>query len=1527
MTTSIFRYTWILFVVGNAAVAQQAAGPGPEIEVTAERAEIRVTENGTTRVIRSVKRGEKFWALETKGDFYRVTDAESLKRGWIWRQHVRPVVYSPEVLKRSEKYKRWPDEIQRLYKAQKYAEMLPYLEERVKFYRENYSKQNPGQPFSLIDLAYIHFDLGNYKQSRTLLEQGNLLYLQIYGEVDRELAVRLKTHAICCRLMNDWKAAKESLLQILDSGFSDDYRLIIDARKELAVVYENLGEFTKVISLGEDNVLALRASPSPSDREIAELFHHIAMSGYFPLGRYEEAALHLEEALRIRRGLTDLPTAVRRNTLWDLGETYRRAGKFEQAVDRDREALDLTLASVGADHLETAEAQYRLALNMARVQKFDEAEALQRECLVTRRKTAPVAYPLVSSCLRELGLICRHTERFSEAKTLFQEAFEITATAKGNESLETALLLTDLGNTCQLLEDFDGAAERYEAALKIRRQALAADHLLIAESLMSLAGARLRLSSQQSAEALFREAIDVYARNDRQKSVETATCLEGLSFIIASRHDLSGAQDLLRQACDLYQSVLGPDHRRTQAAERKLGICYRQAGDPEAAAPVLERVLDWQKSAFGENSHEVHFTAAELARVYGLMDRSTDAGKLLRNAFHWVRSADEISFENRSTLLKAIAEAYLQVAQPEPALEICDELLTSSRKEKETKYHLYHNNVCFVGERYFDLAKCDDANTLLTGLLRETRERADCSGLMMGNTLRMLGRIEQRRANFSQAEAYLDEALVFFHGLPPELDDPHAHCNALYTSSLLHSELGDYVRAKGCLQQCLELLRREMSLTEQLNSLNSLGAICQLMGDYHESEIHLRRALSLVDESNAPDSGSVLFAALNLGRLCQIQRKFDESESLLLRAREGFQKSAFEDVRAAIRCDESLGLLYTATGRFDEAELSLRDCRLRYQQHLGDVHPFATRAAENLAELYAVRGVLGQAVDTQDEARRAIREYLVTTLPALSESAQQTYLAEKFRPGFAAALSLAFHEDADENTVHRTTDWLLNGKGVTQELLARAYRLANSEGNPLLDQLRAVNAQLSALTQDQQAEHSSPEAQNRLTKLTLEQKVLQKKLAAENQSGKPDDQWVTTDAVRNQLASGTLFVNIARFRFRDFGIPHRETGWKSEHYVAWIIPPVNEGKVRVVDLGDAEEIDHEIQRARSQIIGSSAALAQTGEEAATAAFQEQVRPLSERLLKPLGDLTSGYQELIISPDGELWTLPWSALILESGQFLVERLRTRFVFSGRELITSEADVGGRSTPAVFADAAYDQPPKEPTGLRTNSSVPPEDRSVDRFLRLPSTALEATAIAPSLKKYSDVDPRIFLQAEASESNFRTISRPSVMVLSTHGYFEPAPEGLDFTSGGVIFDNPLLRCGLALAGANQRVLSDQQDQDDGILTGLEIVGTDLSGTELVVLSACETGLGDVRHGEGVAGLRHAFRLAGAKSVVSSLWQVDDSATVGLIVSFFGKLASGTSKAEALRTAQLERIEKRRERYGAAHPFYWAAFTLTGN
>jgi CHAT domain-containing protein len=217
----------------------------------------------------------------------------------------------------------------------------------------------------------------------------------------------------------------------------------------------------------------------------------------------------------------------------------------------------------------------------------------------------------------------------------------------------------------------------------------------------------------------------------------------------------------------------------------------------------------------------------------------------------------------------------------------------------------------------------------------------------------------------------------------------------------------------------------------------------------------------------------------------------------------------------------------------------------------------------------------------------------------------------------------------------------------------------------------------------------------------------------------------------------------------------------------------------------------------------------------------------------------------------------------------------------------------------------------------------------FNPLPGTAAEAQSVKLALGLN---DGQVLTRRIATEGALKQVKGPRIVHLATHGFFLPdetarpaEPLGLVTLEPGQqpqgwVFsgENPLLRAGLALAGANQL----RSGNDDGILTAMEAAGLDLLGTELIVLSACETGLGDVNNGEGVYGLRRALVLAGARTQVTSLWKVDDGATTELMSEYYTQLSAGTGRAQALREAQLAMLKNSNR----AHPYYWAAFVLIG-
>mgnify|MGYP006421146487 CR=1 FL=1 len=219
---------------------------------------------------------------------------------------------------------------------------------------------------------------------------------------------------------------------------------------------------------------------------------------------------------------------------------------------------------------------------------------------------------------------------------------------------------------------------------------------------------------------------------------------------------------------------------------------------------------------------------------------------------------------------------------------------------------------------------------------------------------------------------------------------------------------------------------------------------------------------------------------------------------------------------------------------------------------------------------------------------------------------------------------------------------------------------------------------------------------------------------------------------------------------------------------------------------------------------------------------------------------------------------------------------------------------------------------------------------RFGSLPGTAAEAEAIAPFFPKIT-----ILTESNATEQALKQISAPQILHIATHGFFledvelvaspnfrynrslwvTPDPNAIAVVNA----ENPLLRSGLALAGFNNR----RSGSEDGVLTAWEVAGLDLYGTQLVVLSACDTGVGEVNNGEGVYGLRRALAMAGAQSQLISLWKVSDKGTMELMVRYYQRLLSNQGRSEAYRQTQLEMLENSQYQ----HPYFWAAFIPSGD
>jgi CHAT domain-containing protein len=427
--------------------------------------------------------------------------------------------------------------------------------------------------------------------------------------------------------------------------------------------------------------------------------------------------------------------------------------------------------------------------------------------------------------------------------------------------------------------------------------------------------------------------------------------------------------------------------------------------------------------------------------------------------------------------------------------------------------------------------------------------------------------------------------------------------------------------------------------------------------------------------------------------------------------------------------------------------------------------------------------------------------------------------------------------------------------------------------------------------------------------------------------------WRDMKSIQDSLRPRQVAVEFLRGRTIDYG--NQSQGYRMTPliYGAWVLR--KDSDPRFIQLGSAEGIERQLFDVRQRLRDSPRTWK---DKEQVKELESALRRLGEAVLDPLQIDFSQVDELTVAPDGELWLLPWCALRLQDQRFLAEAcaVTQRFTLGdhGEQTIPDKASFG---PPAIFANPNCDALPQtirrqeqELTGATYEDFVQVPLRNAELgfepFTDLPASDAEAAAVQPILATLTGREPQVYTRDQAIEAMVKRLEAPEYLMFSSHGYFLSSPRaGSSNQRVGIDVSFPLVRGGIVLAGANHCHEWGEARGCDGVLTSQEVAFLNLRHTRLVTLSGCDTGLGDLPYGEGVAGLRQAFFLAGAQNVLASLWSVDDRSTAELMARMFQNMAAGQNLGESLRAAQREQISYRKNRYGDTHPFFWAAWTLT--
>jgi len=801
--------------------------------------------------------------------------------------------------------------------------------------------------------------------------------------------------------------------------------------------------------------------------------------------------------------------------------------------------------------------------------------------------------------------------------------------------------------------------------------------------------------------------------------------------------------------------------------------------------------------------------------------------------------------------------------------------------------------------------------------------------------------------------------------------------------AMVYQFMGEYEKAIPLYTQTRDIYKKTLGENHFLyaTSLNGLAVLYDNMGVYAKAEPLFTQVMQIAKNAlgeNHPDYASSLN---NLGMLYSEMGRYAKAEPLLTQALQIRKIALGEDHPDYAISLSNLAGLNGKMGRYAKAEPLLTQALQIRKIALGEDHPDYATNLDSLAKLYVATNRINDGLMLMKEVSLIDDRMIGQIFSFGSEEDRLTYLS-LVRPDVEKFLSLVFqHFSRSPAAIQDALALILKRKAITSEALAVQRDVILGGRYPhlreKLQKLHALRMQIAQKTIAGPGKEGADAHRRYLSEWNAEKERLETDLAQQIPEIKLEANFRNADrfVIAHTLPPNSALLEFFRFREFDFtAIPAQgQRQWKSARYCVFVLPSGDPDNISLIDLGGADQIDCFIARYKSKLTSERRTLPDTASQnhpnnseqgifsrLSEKKTHDEDEPLSSKhgtiseydplviekedglqiysaLIAPLRNALGDCSYLIVAPDSQISTIPFEVIPTPEGEYLIDQYHLSYVGVGRDVLRFIANPQGKPGKAlVMASPDFD--------LRAEISL---ERSTDALVagRISRQFSRDSLYFPPLKGTtiegehigSLVGTKPLMEKDALESKLKSVVSPIILHVATHGFFLTDQETTAHKEGrdlrmlgdmgmqrfsGCGMENPMLRSGLAFAGVNTWLNRGElpPEAEDGILTAEDVSGLDLTNTALAVLSACDTGIGDVKTGEGVFGLRRSFILAGARTLVMSLWKVPDTPTQELMVDFYRRLLKGIPKADALRESQL----KIRNKY--PHPQDWGAFICQG-
>ena len=701
------------------------------------------------------------------------------------------------------------------------------------------------------------------------------------------------------------------------------------------------------------------------------------------------------------------------------------------------------------------------------------------------------------------------------------------------------------------------------------------------------------------------------------------------------------------------------------------------------------------------------------------------------------------------------------------------------------------------------------------------------------------------------------------------------------------------LQAIGRYEEADKIMKGAIAITEKLNDskskndlkfLSNQALLYQQMGKYAEADAIYESMEKRLGKSN-PDYASMLN---NQAALYIAMGKEDKVEDLLKRSSAIYKSQFSENSPAYAEVISDLGNFYRYKGRNAEAEPLFDKALSVREKTLGVNHPKYVQSLEDLAVLYWKKKEMEKAYMTYRKVMDKSIDFINQYFPPMSE-AEKTKYWDVLSPRFQRFYNFAIEASVESPQILQDLyDYQMATKALLLSATNKIKKSILGSGNTaLIKDYKAWLDQKETLARlYSYSKEDLKEQKINLDSIVRSANAMEKKLSETSKefSAGYATQKISYKQIKDLLGDSEAVVEIIR-------ITHFDQKFTTEAKYAVLILTKESELPKLVILDNGQELDTKYAKFYRNAIQQ-----RIPDDYSFDQYWARIEPALE-----------GKKVIYLSPDGVYSQINVNTLKKGSEGYAINTYDFITLGNSKDLFAIKSQ-------------------KKPARTKKATLIGFPDYGSKEVTALPGTKVEVDGINKMLKTSGYVATQ-FIQKTATEANLKSVKAPTLMHIATHGYFLKDVE-VSGSGIGVHIDNasenPLLRSGLLLAGAGKTVTGNAepnlQSNDNGILTAYEAMNLDLEGTEMIVLSACETGLGEVKAGEGVYGLQRAFQVAGAHALVMSLWKVDDDATQQLMTNFYANWLKLGNKQKAFKQAQLQLMTKFKE------PYYWGAFIMMG-